>query len=280
MTKPTRKISVKALVADIKTGLTDAALMEKYAVSEQQIQNLFNKLISIRAIKSQDIEMRGQNPPIYQPPTTSEEPTRVPLPVKVAPSQPQQQQPQELSAEDYIKALERMKKSPKDRIGTLASLGAVGLGAAGGVAASTAIAGVAGATSIWGLSTVGSLVGVSVVAATPVGWVIGSAAGAAAIAYGVSKLVRSGGRADAIKEMNIRELQEEIEKRRKDAQKATVTEDKFKDLVESLQLLVKNKHISQAMSTELLAGVQKGTIPYDTAFSNIQKLLAEKRMGG
>jgi hypothetical protein len=38
----------------------------------------------------------------------------------------------ELTTDDYIQALEKMKQSPNDRIGILGSLGATGLGAAAG----------------------------------------------------------------------------------------------------------------------------------------------------
>jgi hypothetical protein len=181
----------------------------------------------------------------------------------------------ELTTDEYIQALEKMKQSPNDRIGILGSLGATGLGAAAGAAASGSIAAAIGATTLLGSSTLGGILGGVLVTTTPVGWVIGSAAAAAAIGYGVSKLIRSGARADVIKEMNIKDLQTEIEIRITDAQKTGVVEDKFKGLVESLQLLVKNNRISQSDCTELLAGVESGLISYDYAFGTVEKLSQE-----
>jgi hypothetical protein len=108
--------------------------------------------------------------------------------------------------------------------------------------------------------------------------VIGSAAAAAAIGYGVSKLIRSGARADFIKEMNMNDLHEEIEKRIAAAEKTGVVEEKFKGLVESLQLLVRNYLISQSDCTELLAGVEAGFISYEYAFSTVERLSQQQEV--
>ncbi|MBI5251287.1 MAG: ankyrin repeat domain-containing protein [Desulfomonile tiedjei] len=184
----------------------------------------------------------------------------------------------ELTTDEYIQALEKMKQSPKDRIGILGSLGATGLGAAAGAAASGSIAAALGITTLLGSSTLGSIVGGVLVTTTPVGWVIGSAAAAAAIGYGVSKLIRSGARADVIKEMNMNDLHEEIEKRIAAAEKTGVVEEKFKGLVESLQLLVRNNRISQSDCTELLAGVEGGFISYEYAFGTVEKLSQQQEV--
>ena len=39
---------------------------------------------------------------------------------------------------------------------------------------------------------------------TPVGWVVGSVIVGGAVGYGVAKLVRSGGKSDAVKKMNMK----------------------------------------------------------------------------
>ena len=184
----------------------------------------------------------------------------------------------ELTTDDYIQALEKMKQSPKDRIGILGSLGATGLGATAGAAASGSIAAIFGATTLLGSSTLGTALGAALITTTPVGWVIGSAAAAAAIGYGVSRLIWNGAGAQVIKEMNMKELQEEIEKRKAAAEKTGVAEEKFKGLVESFQLLVKNKRISQGDCTEFFAGIQNGTISYEYAFSTVERLSQQQEV--
>jgi len=181
----------------------------------------------------------------------------------------------ELTTEEYIQALETMKQSPKDRVGMVAVLGGTGLGVIAGTAASGSIAAALGVTTLLGSSTLGTVLGGVLVTTTPVGWVIGAAAAAGAIGYGISKLVRSGARADVIKEMNIKDLHAEIETRKSAVEKTGVAEEKYKGLVESLQLLVKNNRISQGDCTELLRGVQGGLISYEYAFGTFEKLSQE-----
>lgn len=117
---------------------------------------------------------------------------------------------QALTKEEYIKALDKMKKSPKDRVGILGELGATGLGGIAGVGLAGAAASATGVATIFGSSTLGSILGGVFVTTTPVGWVVGSVAVGGAVGYGISKLASSGGKSDAIKQMNIRELQERI----------------------------------------------------------------------
>ncbi len=177
-----------------------------------------------------------------------------------------------LSTKEYIKALEKMKKSPKDRIGTLGEMGALFIGAGGGVAAAGTIAGYAGATTLLGSSTLGSLLGGIFVTATPVGWVVGSAVAAGVLAYGAAKLVRSGGKSDAIKEMNQSELKKIIANKKRESDKASIDENKYKKLIEALQLLIVNKRITQQKSNELLIQIQKQHISVDFAFETIKNM--------
>jgi hypothetical protein len=150
----------------------------------------------------------------------------------------------ELTTKDYEDARDKMKASPNDRVGTAGSVGATGLGVVAGVAAAGKIATVFGATTLLGSSTLGSVLGGVLVTTTPVGWVIGSVAAAAAIGYGVSKLVRSGAGADARKSQNIIDLGIKIDQQ-SHAEKPGEIEEKFKELKESLQILVKDNRISQ-----------------------------------
>jgi len=119
--------------------------------------------------------------------------------------------------DEYLEALQRMKKSPRDRVGVFGELGVTGVGVAGGAAASGTIAGAFGATTILGSTTLGSLLGGVFVATTPVGWAIGSALVGGVIAYGAAQWVRSGSKFDTLKALDIRELEQRIERIRHEA---------------------------------------------------------------
>jgi len=182
-------------------------------------------------------------------------------------------QKKELSSEEYINALERMKKSPRDRIGILGEIGAAGLGTVAGSGVAGVIASTAGAATLLGSSTLASVMGGVFVTTTPVGWFVGSVVVGGAIGYSVSKLVRSGGKSDAVKKMNMRELSEKIQKLRNQTKDIKEHNDKMKKIIEGIQLLIKNQRINQEESTDLLTGIEKGNIPIDSAFDNIQVML-------
>jgi hypothetical protein len=178
----------------------------------------------------------------------------------------------DLKISDYIKALDIMKKSPDDRVGVLGQLGVTGLGITAGVAASGSIACAFGATTLLGSSTLGSLLGGVFVTTTPVGWVVGSAVAAGAVAYCAGKAINSGGKSDAIKTMNIKELESTISKKKIESERTTIGEEKYARIIEALQLAVFNKAMTQEKSTSLLAQIENGKISCDYAFKAIQKL--------
>lgn len=45
---PTKKINAKAIMTDLKDGLSDADLMDKYGLSFQGLQALFSKLVDAK----------------------------------------------------------------------------------------------------------------------------------------------------------------------------------------------------------------------------------------
>ena len=187
-------------------------------------------------------------------------------------------QTKKVSAEEYINALERMKKNPRDRIGVLGELGATGLGGVAGAGIAGATASAAGITTLFGSSTLASVLGGVFVTTTPVGWVVGSIALGATTGYGISKLVSSGGKSDAIKEMNIRELKNRITTLKNQSQYPSKPNKKMGKIIEGIQLLIKNNKISQEESTNLLAGIEKGNITINFAFNTIQEILSEIKL--
>jgi hypothetical protein len=58
--KPKRQIAVKPFLDDMKAGLTDLQLMEKYKVSSRGLQRVFKKLLDANAISP--AQLRGRVP--------------------------------------------------------------------------------------------------------------------------------------------------------------------------------------------------------------------------
>lgn len=58
MTTPKRKIKVKPFVRDLRNGLDDRELIEKYTLSESQLHNVLHKLVDAGAIDEMEVFMR------------------------------------------------------------------------------------------------------------------------------------------------------------------------------------------------------------------------------
>ncbi len=58
---PQQKISAKELVADIRGGMGNAALVEKYKISAQGLQSIFNKLIAAGALQQAELDNRASS---------------------------------------------------------------------------------------------------------------------------------------------------------------------------------------------------------------------------
>lgn len=181
-----------------------------------------------------------------------------------------------LSEKEYMSALEKMKRSPRDRIGILGELGVTGLGAAAGAAVSGAAAGAAGAATLAGSTTLASILGGVFVTTTPVRWVVGSVAAGAGLGYAASKLVRSGGKADVYKIYSIRELEERIRTIQAQAAGSTSFEEQFRRVITAVQHLVASGKLSQEKSTEIIVGIQQHRIDVDEAFGIFESLMREQ----
>ncbi|WP_273135250.1 hypothetical protein [Marinobacter vinifirmus] len=181
-----------------------------------------------------------------------------------------------LTEKQYIGALEKMKKSPRDRVGALGELGVTGLGAAAGAALSGAAAGAAGAATLAGSSTLGSILGGVFITTTPVGWVVGSVAAGACIGFAVSKMVRSGGRADEYRVHSMKELEVCIKKLRAKSRSGVSFEEQFHQVITGIQHLVVNGRLSQEKSTELIVRIEQRKIAIEEAFEIIGQLAGAK----
>ena len=58
MATPKRKIKVKPFVKDLRAGMGDKELMEKYAVSEGQLHKVFQRLVDAGVIDEMELFMR------------------------------------------------------------------------------------------------------------------------------------------------------------------------------------------------------------------------------
>ncbi|MGO9121457.1 MAG: hypothetical protein ACLQPD_28090 [Desulfomonilaceae bacterium] len=58
MTTPKRKIKAKPFVKDLRDGMGDGNLMEKYFLSPDQLQKVFRKLVDVGAIDEMELFMR------------------------------------------------------------------------------------------------------------------------------------------------------------------------------------------------------------------------------
>ena len=58
VTPPTRKISAREAATDIKSGMSDFILMEKYTLSTKGLQSLFQKLVDARLVSKSELSNR------------------------------------------------------------------------------------------------------------------------------------------------------------------------------------------------------------------------------
>jgi hypothetical protein len=173
----------------------------------------------------------------------------------------------DLPIDEYIAALEKMKKGRRDRVGVLGELGVTGLAA------------VAGGFLAWffGACSFITIFGYTIfVVSNPIGWIVGGATAVGALGYVLARFVRGGGKYDALKKVSIRELEERIQLLRKKARWSVRTEPKVRKIIDSLELLVANGHMSQDTATGLLGAIEKNHLRPREAFDQIQALIEEK----
>jgi hypothetical protein len=157
----------------------------------------------------------------------------------------------------------------KDKVGVAGeALAAVG-GAAGGIAAASTLASVAGASTLLGSSSLAGVLGGTLVAATPVGWVIGSAIVAGAAGYGISKLVRSGSHQDQIRVQLIKKMEGRLAALRQDHPK----ESSLEDLHQLLSIVIEKGLISEVQAERMVGLVEKGSLKAEVALQRLKSMV-------
>jgi hypothetical protein len=157
----------------------------------------------------------------------------------------------------------------KDKVGVAGeALAAVG-GAAVGIAAASTLASVAGASTLLGSSSLVGVLGGTLVAATPVGWVIGSAIVAGAAGYGISKLVRSGSHQDQIRVQLIKKMEGRLAALRQDHPK----ESSLEDLHQLLSIVIEKGLISEVQAERMVVLIENGSLKAEIALQRIKSLI-------
>ncbi len=185
---------------------------------------------------------------------------------------------QTVTKKQLIDMIDKLQKNPHDKIRILGDTGITVLGVGLGAAAAGTLAGAAGATSILGLTTVASWLGVTAVAATPVGWIIGSAAAAGAAAYCVSRIIHGGGLSEGRKfELLQKYMDQKNNMEAKERLENITTEDRTQFILFMREPIDKNV-ISPDKAKKLITFVEEGRIPLSQAYSLIHDLLQEMNL--
>ena len=99
-----------------------------------------------------------------------------------------------MQSEDDISRLEG-----RDKVGVTGEVLSTLAGVAAGTAAAGTLATAAGVTTIPVVTTAASWIGLTVLSATPIGWMAGVGIAGGCIAYGLGKMILSGGKQDQIR---------------------------------------------------------------------------------
>ncbi len=156
-----------------------------------------------------------------------------------------------------------------DRVGHAGQAILTIAGGASGVAASGAIASAAGASTLLGSTSLAGLLGGVFVTATPVGWVVGAAIAGSAAAYGVSKLVRSGGRQDRLRQ----EISNRLSKRLSELRSKGIQQSALEQLQHSITQAIESGHLSNEQAERIIGLVENGKLNPELALSRVKSLL-------
>ena len=161
----------------------------------------------------------------------------------------------------------------------LGEVGITAVGATLGVAAAGTVAAAAGATTILGSTVLGSALGGIFVAATPVGWVLGSAVAAGATVYAVSRLIRNGGMSEGKKAELLNRYREEARLFAAKEEAGSIAESDRIRFIVALRDLISKDVIAPERAFRFIEQVESGRLPISQAFALISDLLSEVDLG-
>lgn len=161
------------------------------------------------------------------------------------------------------------KLNKKDKIGVAGEgLSAMG-GAAAGVVASGGVASAAGVSTLFGSTTLASTLGGVFVTATPIGWVIGSAAVAGIAGYSIAKMVRSGSEQDQVRKGVVARLKERLDLMQSNQEDNASLD----DLNQLLPIAIMNGLIDESQAKKMLNLIDKGALNVDMAVQRIEAMI-------
>jgi hypothetical protein len=184
--------------------------------------------------------------------------------------------PPKPTKEKLLKMIDELENNPEDKASILGDAGITLIGAGLGIAASSIVASTVGATSIFGITTMAGWLGVTAVAATPIGWIIGCATAAGAAAYGVSRLIRSGGLAEGRKKELLQQYKEDAKKMEMKENADNIVDSDKTVFIISIRDLIDKDVISPDDAANLIKNGEQGTISISHAYSLLENLLNEK----
>ncbi|NOU15574.1 MAG: hypothetical protein HOO92_16700 [Methylococcaceae bacterium] len=156
-----------------------------------------------------------------------------------------------------------------DRVGHAGQAILAAAGGVSGITASGAIASAAGASTLLGSTSLAGVLGGVFVTATPVGWVVGAAIAGSAAAYGVSKLVRSGGRQDRLRQ----EISNRLSKRLSELRSKGIQQSALEQLQHSITQAIESGHLSNEQAERMIGLVENGKLNPELALSRVKSLL-------
>lgn len=177
--------------------------------------------------------------------------------------------------EELLQTKEIIESAPNDRVGTLGEIATTGLTGLVGYGAAPSVASWFGASTILGSSSLGSYLGGFLATTTPVGWIIGTSVIAAISAFGISKLIKSGGKHTQIRKQNLKEIDNRIIELNKNLP-ANCGSNNLNILVELLEQAVSLELMPQEQANILLKGVKEQTISVEFALETTRELIHEQ----
>jgi hypothetical protein len=173
-----------------------------------------------------------------------------------------------ISKADYLRALVKLKE--KDKVGVVGEFLSTATAASAGALSAGAVATFAGASTILGSSSLGTLLGGFFVASTPIGWVVGCAAGAGALGLGISKLCSSGGRADEKREKFAADINVKL---KQDIHSVSDVHDQNMQMfLNYLEMAVVDDKITVANAQRIEGLVLKGCMSVEVAIKRLAQL--------
>jgi hypothetical protein len=180
-----------------------------------------------------------------------------------------------ISKEDYIGALKKLEKSKDDAVGIFGDIVILcACGAAGAVGAG-AIATFFGATTIFGSSALASIAGGVFVTTTPIGWIAGTASAGVAVAYGATKLIKSGAISNERKKQIIHEIKQKIYEDKSFNSKNMTDIFYIKKIAGACAILLENDMMEQEDIEALMNNINEKRISTEASYDFIIELLNE-----